>query len=319
MRAVDTKWRMAIAAALLLLLGLLPRPALALSCWVDGGVENLDFGRFAVADGRVTASTEVRVGCSAASESEFNRPILVCLAMAPGSTSPREMSMNWPAGRRLRYDVYADSAHAQVLGVQPRAFGYVSVQNWGGGRGRFMLYGQLDGTQSGIVAGDYYEYQVNGRMGWTDVPGATCDNVVLDRTFQFQARASLTSSCSVVANDLAFGSHGGLRTAITGSTSVAVQCTEGTPYTVRLDGGSSGDIGNRRMRRNGIGPQSIGYGLYTDAQRTQTWGDGKRGGATVPGSGNGLVQTYTVHGRVPVQADVPAGTYTDVVTATVEY
>ncbi|WP_352442717.1 MULTISPECIES: spore coat protein U domain-containing protein [unclassified Mesorhizobium] len=50
--------------------------------------------------------------------------------------------------------------------------------------------------------------------------------------------------------------------------------------------------------------------LYKDSDRTQPWGDSSTPGSTVAGTGNGVMQNFTVFGRVPPQTTPSAGVYT---------
>jgi len=59
------------------------------------------------------------------------------------------------------------------------------------------------------------------------------------------------------------------------------------------------------------GAETITYGLYKDADRSQPWGDTGTPGSTIAGTGNGAAQTLTVYGRVPPQKTPSPGTYTD--------
>jgi spore coat protein U-like protein len=95
-----------------------------------------------------------------------------------------------------------------------------------------------------------------------------------------------------------------------------VQCTNSTPYTVALDGGTSGatDPTQRKMSK---GAEKITYGLYQDSARSQGWGNTT--GQTVGGTGTGSSQALTVYGRVASQTTPSAGSYSDSVVVTVTY
>ncbi len=71
------------------------------------------------------------------------------------------------------------------------------------------------------------------------------------------------------------------------------------------------------MRRNGVGPETIGYGLYRDAGRTQPWGNTPASSAR--GVGTGLQVSLTAYGQVPDQPQPLSGDYRDTVVVTVEY
>lgn len=141
------------------------------------------------------------------------------------------------------------------------------------------------------------------------------------------------SSCSVAVTPLAFGAYtspGGAR--VDSSASVVVTCTPTylllactTPYTLSLSNGVVGGPGARQMA---AGAGRLHYGLFSDAARSTSWGDGGASGGTVGGSiTTGLlsllclpgVRNHTVYGRLPASQSVPAGSYVDQVVLTVTY
>ncbi len=62
----------------------------------------------------------------------------------------------------------------------------------------------------------------------------------------------------------------------------------------------------------------MNYTMATDVNQTSNWGN-TIGTDTVPGTGNGALQPYTVYGRVAAQTTPVAGNYSDVVAVTVTY
>jgi spore coat protein U-like protein len=91
-------------------------------------------------------------------------------------------------------------------------------------------------------------------------------------------------------------------------------CTAGHATTIELDGGGSGNILARTMSG------SLPYQLYTDAGRSQVFGDGTNGSVVaVNGAGYASPATVTVYGRV-TQADAAAasgGNYNDTINVTI--
>ncbi|MCC8406560.1 MAG: spore coat protein U domain-containing protein [Rickettsia endosymbiont of Sceptobius lativentris] len=59
------------------------------------------------------------------------------------------------------------------------------------------------------------------------------------------------------------------------------------------------------------------YNLYSNAARTQNWGN--QSSDWIPGTGTGLPQTLTIYGKIPQGANVPADDYRDTITVTVAY
>lgn len=138
-------------------------------------------------------------------------------------------------------------------------------------------------------------------------------------TGNFNVRMTVTAECRLnTTNDLNFGSAGIFTSNIDQQTTLGVQCTNGTPFSIGLNQGLNGSgVADRKMK-NASGPDTIAYQLFRDAGRTQNWGT-TPGTDTFAGVGSGANQTVTVFGRVPPQAAVATGTYSDVITVTVNY
>lgn len=99
---------------------------------------------------------------------------------------------------------------------------------------------------------------------------------------------------------------------------INAKCSNALPYSIKIDGGLNGTIANRKMVGTTAGnTDKLSYNLYSDTTRTTLFGDGTTG-STVALTGNGLIQTTTVYGKVPSQY-VKADTYTDTVTITLAY
>jgi spore coat protein U-like protein len=65
------------------------------------------------------------------------------------------------------------------------------------------------------------------------------------------------------------------------------------------------------------GSSTLRYNLYTSATHATIWGDGT--GETAPRGGNLLGGNFTVYGRIPARQNVLVGTYSDMITVTVDY
>jgi spore coat protein U-like protein len=138
-------------------------------------------------------------------------------------------------------------------------------------------------------------------------------------TTTFTVTATVLASCQVAASDLDFGNYAPTSGAdTTADTAIDVTCTNGTHYTIALDGGSVAQDVTARAMSDG-NSHSLSYGLYTSAGFTTAWGDGTGSTITVSGTGDGTAQSTTVFGRLPAGQYVPAATYTDHITVTVTY
>ena len=135
-------------------------------------------------------------------------------------------------------------------------------------------------------------------------------------TATFQVSANVPAICLISATNLAFGAYTG---AVASATStVSVTCTNTTPYTVGLDGGTA--TGATVAARKMTGPRGalLAYSLSRDSAHTLNWGN-TIGTDTQSGSGNGNAQTLTVFGQIAANQFVAAGNYTDTITATITY
>jgi spore coat protein U-like protein len=138
------------------------------------------------------------------------------------------------------------------------------------------------------------------------------------------ARAAVT--CTASATAVAFGVYNpffGSPLDTTGTVTVTCSTTfiDLVSYTVSLSRGGGSSYAGRRMNS---GSNLLSYQLYTDAARSQIWGDGSGGTSTNAYSGilifTPITNTHTVYGRIPAaQTTVIPGSYTDTITVTVSY
>ncbi len=129
----------------------------------------------------------------------------------------------------------------------------------------------------------------------------------------FQVTANVAGTCSITANPIAFGTYAG--TQVDQSSTLAVNCTTGTGYSVTLNNGANATGAQRRMIN---GASFIPYQIYTDNTYATIW-NGAVTGPTAGASGNGTNQSYSMYGRAPAGTPGASGNYLDTVTATVTY
>lgn len=135
---------------------------------------------------------------------------------------------------------------------------------------------------------------------------------------QFNVTATVLDSCAVSAGDLMFGSYtAGSPTPLTATSTIQVTCTNGLAYNVSLDGGSTANSVTARAMTDGS--NNLAYALYTSNAYGTIWGDGTLPTARVPGTGTGGAQSLTVYGRIGSGQFVPAGSYSDTITVSVDY
>jgi spore coat protein U domain-containing protein, fimbrial subunit CupE1/2/3/6 len=137
-------------------------------------------------------------------------------------------------------------------------------------------------------------------------------------TSTFTVQMTVTTSCVINSTStMDFGTQGVLTANVDSTSTLAVQCTNTTPYNIGLNIGL-GTGATVAVRKMTSGANTINYSLYTTAARTVVWGN-TVGTDTVAATGNGASQSYTVYGRVPPQTTPAPAAYTDTITVTVTY
>ncbi|WP_051412411.1 spore coat U domain-containing protein [Pseudoxanthomonas sp. J35] len=137
-------------------------------------------------------------------------------------------------------------------------------------------------------------------------------------TDTFEVRIEIQETCEVlIASDIVFDATIPEPGTVEQEGEIAVECTNGTAYSLSLNEGASG---NRHMA--GPSSQEIAYELYQDSARTPVWGtdaDNKH----VTGEGEGLGSAYRivhdVYAVAPLVGNEEPGDYSDVATATLTF
>jgi spore coat protein U-like protein len=122
--------------------------------------------------------------------------------------------------------------------------------------------------------------------------------------------------CTISTSQVAFGTYNVFNSVATASTgSVTYWCSWAWTVSVYLSKGIAGSNNPRQMAN---GANRLSYNLYLDAAHTRIWGDPSPNYYTANGvwmSG----ATLTVYGLVPALQDVATGSYSDSVTATINF
>ena len=104
-------------------------------------------------------------------------------------------------------------------------------------------------------------------------------------------------------------------TSSTGGSKVTVLCSNGTGWTLAMNGGSNVSGTQRRML--GGNTEYVPYNLYSDSARTVAIGINT---TALSGTGTGALQSYDIYGRIPAGSTLATpGAYTDTVTLTLTY
>ena len=220
--------------------------------------------------------------------------------LASGATVTNRSMQN--ASALLGYQMFSDAGRTANWG-NSSSTGW--VQGTGNGSAQvYTIYAQIPAGEGGAL------------QTYTDSPTASISGSgITTATAQFSVTATIVKGCAVSATNLAFGNYTG---AVNNSTStVSVDCTSGTAYTVSLSAGlATGATVTSRSMQNGSA--LLHYGLYSNSGHTTNWGNTS---ATnwVSGTGSGSAQPLTVYGQIPAAQYVKPGSYTDTITVSVAY
>lgn len=133
-----------------------------------------------------------------------------------------------------------------------------------------------------------------------------------------QGRAS---QCSVATAAMSFGGYDPLSPVATATTStIAITCQTPERFpqlvTLQLSSGNSGTPAQRYL--SGTGGSTLLYNIYLDAGMAQVLGDGSAGSTTPTRQvTRSTPWTLTIYGRIPPLQNIPAGLYSDALTATI--
>ena len=138
--------------------------------------------------------------------------------------------------------------------------------------------------------------------------------------------ATVANNCVIVGGSLVFGTYDSLAgTAVTGSTTFSIQCTDlMTAPNILMDQGQNDNSGTlaapARRLTTAVSSTNyyLNYNLYSDSGYSTVW-EGVTG--VVSPTPDGLAHNVTVYGKIAAgqHANVPAGTYNDTVVISVVF
>ena len=154
--------------------------------------------------------------------------------------------------------------------------------------------------------------------------GVTSGTQAATDTSDVAVTATVVANCSIsTTSAVAFGDYDPFGTQaaspIDQTGVLAVTCTNGANATVTLSEGdnapgtSSAADPDRRMTDDGT--NFLNYSLFSNAGRTVEWDDA----TGVAYTGTGTAGSLTVYARLPAGQNVPVGSYTDLVVATITF
>ena len=143
-----------------------------------------------------------------------------------------------------------------------------------------------------------------------------------NETASLNVSATVTNNCTISTAPLAFSQYdpviANASADLDGTGRVTVACTKGATPNIGLGGGSSAS-GTARRLSDGSGVNYLTYELFQDSGRSVAWTSSGSGMLTPVAATSKAARDFTVYGRIAANQDVPAGSYTDSVVATVNF
>ena len=154
--------------------------------------------------------------------------------------------------------------------------------------------------------------------------GLSATSYAATATGTMAVSTSVLMSCNISAAAMTFASYDPTATVDNdANASITSTCTAGGAAKITMSQGAniqdgSTDAVPKRAMKTGDGEagQILAYFLYSDNDLT-VWGNTDATGKGVTGTGSAV--TTTVHGQIPKQQAVTAGTFTDTVAVTITY
>lgn len=284
----------------------------------------------------VPTTATIRYECNTSAFLADRASVRICLGIGAGSGSGSTVNQRYmrngqgdPLLFRITRDPTASSNWGNSAGTWrevPLSYplsGFIITT--GHGEGQVTVYGQVP-AQSGLAAGSYtstfndtqmvYRYRDTLFSGADPTSCTTGGDDGGLSTFPFTARATVPGSCTLQgATDLNFGSLLSTSTGLIEKSSIiSLSCTKRTAWQIGLDNGKYWNGSSRRLKN---GSAYINYELYRSAGWDR-WGN-TLNADTRTGTGTGVTEPVTVHGRITNQPLTQAGRYGDTIKVTVTY
>jgi len=151
---------------------------------------------------------------------------------------------------------------------------------------------------------------------------ATAPAFAATATSNFTVTASVANNCTISTTAIAFGAYDPIvthaSTPLDATGSVTITCTKGATTTIGLGPGANAP-GTSTTRAMVAGGNKLDYEIYQETGRTTVWGTSGAGLLTPAAAPDKSPRAFTTYGRIPAGQDVPSGSYSDTVTATVNF
>ena len=198
--------------------------------------------------------------------------------------------------------------------------------------GSTTMTGQLLSGQGAAPVGNYQDF-FSAAGGHTSISWSSGGSAPVDCTgtssgsFAFTVKAAVTKSCTVsagAASNIQIGPASGVpagSVSSSGTNSIGVTCSGGTPYYIGLSPSNSNTVGAGVMSGTGANTDKVPYQLRSVSTSGPVWGNTATASAVgngVAGTGTGVAQSVPVFAVAP-SANFTPDNYTDIVTVIVNY
>jgi spore coat protein U-like protein len=140
-------------------------------------------------------------------------------------------------------------------------------------------------------------------------------------TAVIQVSASVRRNCIIATQPLAYGAYDPVGSNVTSpldaTATIQLTCTKGTSAQIGLDPGANAQGAVRRLTDGSTG--FLSYELYQDTGHSIVWTNTGSGILDAGAAPSKQPRPFTVYGRIAGGQDVPVGSYTDSVVATVNF
>jgi len=230
----------------------------------------------------------------------------------------------------LNLNLYTNTGRTQVWTNTATITAAVTMPALSGGStvtGSIPFYGSIPGGQA--PASGTYGVTFSGTILGV-VEGGTCNQtynntlvlVFTGASTNLTASAMVPSNCTVTAGTaLSLGSVLATASAVSGSTTIMVNCTLATPYYLGLSPSNGNTAGAGVLTGTGGNTDHPPYQLRSVSSAGPVWGNTATAtsvGNGIAGTGNAATQTITAYASLP-SANFTPDSYSDTVTVNVNY
>jgi spore coat protein U-like protein len=148
--------------------------------------------------------------------------------------------------------------------------------------------------------------------------GAAAPAAAQSQQANLSVAAAVSKNCTITATAISFTAYDPIvandTAALDGEGGLSVACTKGVNPALALGAGGNASGSQRRLA---FGSERLNYDLFSDSTRSTSWTTSAS--VTLGVAPSKAPREVSVYGRIAGGQDVPAGSYTDTLLATVNF